>query len=112
MDPLSPTDKVLAVLRQRLRELNRPTGVRKQNARLDGPTALARLKTIASEDVLSEAQLRRKIIQDLLADQLGEGVVNEASFQAVVDRVTEALSENREGAQLLDRVITDLRARV
>lgn len=111
MDPLSPTDKVLAVLRQRLRDLDR-LGAKSGPKRVSSgkPDTLARLKAVAGDDTLSQTQFRRKVVQDLLANQLGEKVLNEANFQAMVDRVTDALTENEVGTQLLDRVISDLRA--
>lgn len=60
------------------------------------------------DDSFDRKQTRRTVIQYLLADQFGDALINDARFQMVVDKVTEAISETPEGATLLDRVLVDL----
>ncbi len=112
MDPISNADRLLLLLRQKLLDRSkaaasgraaRPAAQRPSNAGLGSVQALAGIEGV------DERQLRRALIQALLADQLGEGLINEAEFQQVVERVTSAIGEDRVAASLLGRVIEDLR---
>jgi len=64
---------------------------------------------MAAIETADEKPLRRAVIQNLLADQLGEGLLNDAQFQQIVSRVTDAIEEDRDAAELLSRVIAELR---
>jgi hypothetical protein len=45
----------------------------------------------------------------LLADQLDPALINDAQFQQIVSRVTEAMEEDADALRLLSRLISDLR---
>ena len=112
MEPISNADRIMAILRQRLREKAAAQAGKAATARgqpapqspVGGLAALAELKGA------TPAQLRHACIQALLSDQLGEGLLNEAQFQQVVSQVVTTLSEDPAAARLLDRVIGDLKS--
>lgn len=110
MDPVSNVDRLVLLLRQRLREREgaRSAGrVRSRpSSQVDRAATAQALAALADTD---ERQLRRALIQGLLSDQFGRQLVNEARFQEVVDRVVGALEEDPDGLALLRRVTTDLR---
>lgn len=113
MEPISNADRLAALLRQRLKERARTDGAAK-SARKSGtgsaPKGAAAVRALAAIDGVDSRQMRRTVIQHLLADQLGEQLVNEAQFQQIVSRVTDALEEDEAAARLLDTVMHDLRA--
>ena len=111
MEPISNTDRIVAILRQRLREsakaaAEKPRGIKKR----DVPPVATGLAALTTLDGASSAQLRRACIQALLAEQMGQGLLNDAHFQQVVGRVTEAIESDESAARLLDQVIGDLKA--
>lgn len=113
MDPIANADRLLLLLRQKLLDRSKAASA---SARVGGPAAqrppaagLGSVQALAGVDGLDERQLRRALIQVLLADQLGEELINEAEFQQVVERVTDAIGEDRAAARLLGRVLDDLR---
>lgn len=113
MDPISNADRLLLLLRQKLLDRSKAAS---SSGRVAGPAArrppsagLGSVQALAGIEGLDERQFRRALIQVLLADQLGEGLINEAEFQQVVERVTEAIGEDRVAAGLLDRAVGDLR---
>ena len=61
-------------------------------------------------DALDDRRFKRALIENILADQLGPGLINDARFQQVVDQVAEAIDGDDDGAQLLAKVVADLRA--
>jgi hypothetical protein len=110
MDPISQADRLVIILRQRLAE-------RARSGKAEGKAAPRRrpqsridpLRALAAADDSDERQLRRLLVQTLLADQIGQELINEPQFQQVVDRVTEAIEGDGEAARLLGRVARDLR---
>ncbi|MDR2858128.1 MAG: hypothetical protein LBV50_09810 [Novosphingobium sp.] len=112
MEPVSNVDRVVLLLRQRLEERER---VRK--GRPDQPQDAGRapatggLGALAAPGGIDDKTLRRTFIQTLLAEQFGKELINDAQFQQVVARVTEAIETDPVTARLLSRLLDDLRAR-
>ena len=113
MDPISNTDRLVLILRQKLLERSKAAS----RSRAGGKPAAGRppagsldsVHALASVDGVDDRQLRRALIQAILADQFGGELINEAKFQQVVDRVAETIAGDAESAKLLSRVIGDLR---
>lgn len=113
MDPISNVDRLVILLRQRLRERSRTAGAKRGAgaSRAEAPlTGRAAVQALAAVDGVDDHQLKRALIQNILADQLGGELINEAQFQQVVDRVTTALESEQATARLLTRVVGELRA--
>lgn len=113
MEPISNADRLAALLRQRLKERARTEGGSK-SARNSGsgsaPKGAAAVRALAAVEGVDNRQMRRTVIQHLLADQFGEQLVNEAQFQQIVTRVADAIEEDGAAAALLDTVMRDLRS--
>ena len=112
MDPVSRTDRIVAMLRQRLQERVRAAGARgdqKRETAEQTRTGLGNVQALANIDGVDDRQLSRALIQGILADQLGSNLLNEAKFQLVVDQVTEAIEGEPGSAVLLSRLVHDLR---
>jgi hypothetical protein len=111
VDPISNADRLVLLLRQKLQERARASaagrGTSRSEAEKQGPSALQALAAIEGSD---ERPLRRAFIQNLLADQLGAAFLNDAQFQQIVTRVTDAIEEDEVASGLLSRLIADLRA--
>lgn len=113
MDPISSTDRLVLLLRQKLLErsktatTSRNVGKPRTNSAATEPTGIQALAALEGAD---DRSLRRALIQHLLADQLGPDLLNEAQFQQIVSRVTEAIDEDPATSKLLTRVIADLRS--
>jgi hypothetical protein len=109
MDPVSNVDRLVLLLRQRLMERSKSEPVRK-TGRAAERRGLDNVQALAAVESVDDRQLKRALIQNLLAEQFGAGLINEAKFQQVVDRVTETLESDTAAAGLLSRVVTELRA--
>lgn len=109
MDPISHIDPLLALLRQRLAERARSTAkpAKASASESDGPAVAA----IVARGEPDERQMRRALIQQILADQLGGDLINDAQFQQVVTRVTNAMESDADTAKMLQKFISQLRAR-
>jgi hypothetical protein len=112
MDPISKTDRLIALLRQRLQERSRAAqaGRRGKASQQKSAAPLSGLAALPALQGLDQAQLRRTCIQALLADQFGPELLNEPQFQQIVSRVTDALAADDRSAALLDRVVSELQA--
>ena len=110
MEPISNVDRLVLLLRQRLRERDAVKGGRaptaRARARVGGAVTAQALASVAE---MEERQLRRSLIQGLLSDQFGHSLVNEARFQQIVDRVVGALEADEDARALLERVTKELR---
>lgn len=114
MDPISGTDRLVLLLRQKLQERAKTIGSKGAGAKGKAggaqapvePRGVTALAAIADVD---ERQLRRAFVQTLLADQLGAALVNDAKFQQVVSRVTDAIDDDPDASRLLGRLLAELR---
>lgn len=115
MDPISNTDRLILLLRQRLQERDRTRSGSKSTSRSDQTKAAGSVSTaqaLAAIDGVDERQLRRTLIQGLLSDQFGDAMLNEPRFQQMVDRVVHAIEGDDAGRALLERMTAELRAAV
>ena len=113
MDPVSNADRLVLLLRQKLQERAKAGAAgkaeRKDRQGADAPAEPSGLAALAAVESADERTLRRAFIQNLLADQLGPDLLNDAQFQQIVSRVTEAIEEDRGASRLLNRLIGELR---
>jgi hypothetical protein len=113
MDPISGSDQLVLLLRQKLLERARTSAPGRTNSKLSAPSSAAIepnvVQALAALEGADERSLRRALIQFILADQLGASLINDAQFQQVVSRVTDAIEEDPQTADLLSRVVEDLR---
>ncbi|MGE5566080.1 MAG: hypothetical protein ACM3YN_08000 [Parcubacteria group bacterium] len=111
MDPVSNVDGLVLLLRQRLLERSRTSASSQKDRKAGGraDAGVASVQALAAVDDLDDRQLKRALIQNILAEQLGRGLLNEARFQQVVDRVTDTIELDADASKLLSRLIGDLR---
>lgn len=110
MDAISNVDRLVLVLRQRLQERARRAAANSSDRSASADTnRLEKLHALAAVEGVDDRQLGRALIQNILADQFGAGLINDAKFQQLVDRVTETLREDEAGDALLGRMVTELR---
>ncbi|HEY2710741.1 MAG TPA: hypothetical protein VGI95_22060 [Caulobacteraceae bacterium] len=112
MDPISNVDQLVLLLRQRLTERSRGASGEKRAAPEPPAPSVDTLRALAAIDGVDERQLRRALVQNILADHFGHGLINDAGFQQVVDRVAETLEGESGAARLLQRVVGELKAAV
>lgn len=112
MEPISNTGKLALLLRQRLLERSRAAGGGKLRGILDAAPAIGpgAARALAQVDGVDERQLRRALVQDILADQFGSQMLNQAQFQQIIDSVTSALEDDAGASALLTTVVSSLRA--
>lgn len=100
------------LLRRRLQE--RSGGVAKTGLgpRSAGDTAafgIEGVQALAANEDVDDQQLGRALIQAALSESFGSNLINEAKFQQVINRVTQTIESEPQAADLLARVIRDLR---
>jgi hypothetical protein len=113
VDPISNADRLVRLLRQRLEERSKA-----KSSDQTAATAQVRARGLDATKVITgqfaraggkDGTLRRTLVEQLLADQFGSGLVNEPKFQQVVDRVTSAMEADPDIAQILGEVVLELK---
>jgi hypothetical protein len=103
------------MLRQRLEERSRAGAAarsgRKQAKGTDDVAGKGPVRGAEVVEALDDRKLKRVVIEQILVDQFGPGLVNDASFQQLVDQVTEAIEADANGALTLARALAEVRAR-
>lgn len=113
MDRISDTQRLAALLRTRLEERSK-AATRTSKAPSQGggqaapKTKSSGVRALAAVEGVEGRALRRAVIQDVLAERLGNGLVNDAQFQQVVARVTDAIDDDETASRLLTRLIADI----
>ena len=114
MARINNVDQALLLLREQLQRSERsgPAARKRRSgaAREASPRPIDRVRALAALDTLSDDDVKRALVRGLLADQLGDGVTNDARFQQVVDEVVRMLLDAPEGRTLLDGALEQLRA--
>jgi hypothetical protein len=110
MTRISNADHVLLLLREQLQKIGRTRQERSSRAgavRSSTPRPMARLQAMAS--VEEGEEFRRTLVRAILAEEMGEAMANDPSFQAVVDNVYRMISASPDGQELIDRAGRQLR---
>lgn len=113
MDPISSADHIVLLLRQKLSERARAAAKDKTKIRQTDDAEVAQapaVQRLASVEGVDEHQLRRALVQSLLTEQFGSSLLNDAQFQQVVSRVTDAIEEDTEASKLITQVLAELRS--
>lgn len=113
MDKITEAHRLAALLRSRLEERRKSVGSSKAASPADGRQRSAEAKTsgvraMAALGSTSDRALRRAVIQDMLAERLGNSLLNDAQFQQIVARVTDAIDADPVSSQLLTHLIGDI----
>jgi hypothetical protein len=112
MDPVSNADNLVLLLRQKLRERARTSArgraAAPQHAGSE-PLKMSPVQQLAAVEGVDERLLRRALVQNLLVEQFGPSMLNDAQFQQVVSRVTAAIEEDADASKLISHVLSELR---
>jgi len=110
MDPISQVDQLALILRQRILDQSKTRSARHKPSGTETRSSwVGGLKAMAATDGIDDHQLRRALIQNILAEQFGRGLINETKFQQVVERVVETLEADSSGSILMARCVAELR---
>jgi hypothetical protein len=108
MTTISNVDRVILLIRQRLKEHARAAG--KGPAPEAGRKSLAEhVRALAALEGVDQRAVKRVLIEQILAAEFGADMVNDASFQQVVERVLEALDTSDAAQQLTASVVAALK---
>jgi methylmalonyl-CoA mutase cobalamin-binding subunit len=109
-NPVSNVDRLVLLLRERLSErakAARAGASSRGGARRTTPAETVR--ALAGVEGMDERHLRRALVQNLLLESFGEKVVYDAQFQQVIERVTQTIEADPSGANLLQRLVRELK---
>ncbi|MBC7768239.1 MAG: hypothetical protein H7124_05580 [Phycisphaerales bacterium] len=112
MTRITNADQVLLLLRaqlQRSEKQRRKETSRTNAGRSERGRPLERLKGLIDEGRTPHAELARAMIAAVLADDLGEDVVNEPRFQAMVEQVWTTIERDPASSALLRDCVASLR---
>jgi len=111
VDPISNADSLVLLLRQKLRERSGAAAAKGRAGQGKNSEAvhLTAMQQLAAAEGVDERQLRRALVQNLLAEHFGPSLLNDAQFQQVVSRVTSAIEEDTDASNLIAQVLSELR---
>jgi hypothetical protein len=112
MDPVSNTDRIVRLIRQRMEERSKATasskGQKVAHPQARGRAAIPAITGELNRAGAADGLLRRVLVEQLLVDQFGPALVNDARFQQIVDQVTEAMMSDRVIGSLISQAVNDL----
>jgi hypothetical protein len=115
MNPISNADRLARLLRRKLEgraKAKAPAlSTRPDEVRSQGIEAVSAITSKFARAGANDKQLRRSLVEQLLADQFGPKLANEAKFQQVIDQVEEMMATDPTIGPLLDRALLQIRER-
>ena len=108
MTRVTNADQVLLLLRERLSRLDRARGKRAAGTGAKRPATARPVERLRTLDGVSDEEFRRTLVRALLAEELGDGIVADPSFQRVADEVFRVISSTTDGRDLIDRASRQL----
>ncbi len=113
MTRVTQADQAIMLLRAQLERIGRARssqkGSRAGRAAVAGKKPLERVRELAALGALSDEQFGDALIHNLLAEQFGEKLANEAAFIGLGEDVTRLLRSDAETGALLDQVVREMR---
>lgn len=111
MDPVSNSDRLVRLLRQKLQQRARARVARPSGT--TGPGRADAVRGVANQMARAgdgnDAQLRRALVEQLLAERFDGALTNDAQFQQIVSDVTELMRDDPAIEALLATAVTHLR---
>jgi hypothetical protein len=107
---ISNVDRLVLLLRERLAQRTKVARGATRGASPVRASPAEMIRELAAVEGMDERLLRRTLVQNLLLDSFGETVVYDAQFQQVVERVTQTIEADPKTAELLQRMVRELKA--
>ncbi len=113
MNPVSNTDRIVRQIRQRLEERSKAAIATKTNSAdripLRGSAAVKAITSPIANAGVEENHLQRLIVEQLLVEEFGVKLANDAKFQQIIDRVTQSMVTDVSVKSLMREVIDQIR---
>lgn len=110
MTRITNTDQIVLLVRSQLQRQQRIRRTdSKEKAQQSSEQTADQLQAIAQLSSLPEDQQGRALIQGLLSQQFGDELVNDPSFQSVIEAVRSALASDEKSQALLSAALRELR---
>lgn len=111
MTRITKSDQLAILLRQQLSQLSRrktsSTGSAKGQSVKSG-SGLSRVQQIAASNGFSDSDVQRALIQGLLEEELGDGLMNDAKFQQLINRVHSIIRDDPDALMVLKESVKQL----
>ena len=109
---IDQNQQLIALVRQQLGQVSRAkvarTAKNKNNTSSDSIHDVGRLRKLAAREGISDEAMQRALVQGILTEEFGEGLINDAQFQQVVDRITRLLQADERTMALLQHSVRQL----
>lgn len=114
MTRISNNDQILLLLRQQLQRMSGEKQTRRAGSatakRQAEKAAVARLKALAGVEEFGHDEFERALVQGMLIDEFGEGIINDPRFQHLVDQVWKIISGDEQSRHLFAEAKKELLA--
>jgi len=114
MTRITNNHALMALVRQQLSKVSRAksSGIAKisSHGASKKSNGISSIRRLSKTDDFSDEELARAVVQTLLADEFGDGLVNDAKFQQVVDRITRIITEDPQTKSLMEKSLQEMKA--
>lgn len=112
MEPINKSDRLVKLLKLRLEEhVKSRTAAHAKSVAAVKPRGIEVAREITGNLAragVEDRYLRRSLVEQLLADQFGAKLVNDAKFQNVIDQVAEVMNSDLSVQNLISEVLSQL----
>ncbi len=109
MTRIDNNQQLIAIVRQQLERASKAKIERTPKVAPSTSKEVTGAKRLSQLEGFNEDELSRALVESILTEEFGEGLINEAQFQQIVDKITKQLKSDGESAKLISDTLLELK---
>ena len=112
MTRITDNQQLIMLVREQLSRVSRSKIAKSNKVKNDGrpvqTAGVSAAKQLAESGEFSVEELQRSVVQGLLTEEFGDGILNDARFQQAIDQIAQIIRDDPESSKLMQDSLRQL----